>query len=49
MINPCITTFAERLLKPDAPLTLRYRVVAVDGAFDSGKMSELVQEWKAGK
>jgi hypothetical protein len=48
VINPCITTFAERLLKPDSPLTLRYRVVALDGAFDSGKMSELVSEWKAG-
>jgi len=49
VINPCITTFAERLLKPDALLTLRYRVVALDGALDSGRMSELVQEWKGGK
>jgi hypothetical protein len=40
VINPNITTFAERPLKPGEPLTLRYRVVALDGEFDAKRMGE---------
>lgn len=45
VINPCITTTREVLLKANVPLTLRYRVIALDGAFDAKRMSELVREW----
>ncbi len=40
VINPCITTSREVVLKAGEPLTLRYRVVALDGAFDSNRMAD---------
>jgi len=40
VINPNITTDSERRLKPKEPLTLRYRVVAIDGDFDAKRMSD---------
>ena len=40
VINPNITTLAEKPLKRGAPLTLRYRVVAQDGEFDRVQMKK---------
>jgi len=48
VINPCITTTREVILKAGVPLTLRYRVIAQDGAFDREGMRELVSEWARG-
>lgn len=45
VINPNITTAAERPLKRGEPLTLRYRVVALDGDFDAKRMSGLVNSF----
>ncbi|MCY2973225.1 MAG: PmoA family protein [Planctomycetota bacterium] len=42
VINPNITTDRELPLKANEPLTLRYRVIAQDGAFDANRMNELV-------
>jgi putative heme-binding domain-containing protein len=49
VINPNITTFAEHLLKKSEPLTLRYRVVALDGDFEAKRMGELVGEYAGQK
>ena len=45
VINPNITTLAERPLKKSEPLTLRYRVVALDGEFDAKRMGELARQF----
>ncbi len=45
VINPCITTDSEVVLRAGVPLTLRYRVIALDGAFDGERMRELASEW----
>jgi hypothetical protein len=38
VINPNITTHRELPLKNGQPLTLRYRLVALDGEFDSKRL-----------
>jgi hypothetical protein len=43
VINPNITSHNERHLKPSEPLTLRYRIVAIDGEFDQAKMTSWVE------
>jgi putative membrane-bound dehydrogenase-like protein len=49
VINPCITTTREVILKAGVPLTLRYRVIAQDGAFDAKRMSELAGDFAGQK
>jgi hypothetical protein len=49
VINPNITTHAERPLKPGEPLTLRYRVVALDGDFEAKRMGGWVRGYAESK
>jgi hypothetical protein len=45
MINPCITAPADVVIKAGEPLTLRYRVVAWDGAIPREQLSSLSKSW----
>jgi hypothetical protein len=45
MINPCITAPGEVVIKAGEPLTLRYRVVAWDGALPREQLTSLAQSW----
>jgi hypothetical protein len=45
VINPNITTFQERPLRKASPLTLRYRVLALDGEFDRERLSRWREEF----
>jgi hypothetical protein len=45
VINPNITTTAERRLKSGTPLVLRYRVIAQDGDFDQAAMSNWLESF----
>jgi hypothetical protein len=46
VINPCISGEHEVPLKANVPLSLRYRVVALDGEFDAKTMADLVSSWQ---
>ena len=45
MINPCITAPGDVVIKAGEPLTLRYRVVAWDGAVPREQLSTLAKDW----
>jgi hypothetical protein len=47
MLSPTITTFDAVTIHPDAPLTLRYRVVVHDGPPPTDLIEKLSQEWRA--
>jgi hypothetical protein len=47
MLSPTITTFDAVTIHPDAPLTLRYRVVVHDGSPPTDLIEKLSQEWRA--
>jgi hypothetical protein len=47
MLSPTITTFGPVTIHPDAPLTLRYRVVVHDGPPPTELIEKLSQEWRA--
>jgi hypothetical protein len=47
MLSPTITTFDAVTIHPDAPLTLRYRVVVHDGPPPTELLQKLSQEWRA--
>jgi len=47
MLSPTITTFDAVTIHPDAPLTLRYRVVVHDGPPPTELIEKLSQEWRA--
>jgi hypothetical protein len=47
MLSPTITTFDPVTIHPDAPLTLRYRVVVHDGPPPTELLQKLSQEWRA--
>jgi hypothetical protein len=49
MLNPSITAFGTITIHPDQPLTLRYRVVAHDGATPTALVDKLSDEWRAMK
>ena len=46
MLNPCITTFGDTTIHPDAPLVLRYRVVVHDGPPPTDVLQKLSVEWR---
>jgi hypothetical protein len=48
MLNPCIVAPGPRIIQPDAPLTLRYRVVTHDGPPPIDTLRKLSDEWRAG-
>ena len=45
MLNPCIVAPGEVTIKSGEPLTLRYRVVAWDGALPREKLQTLAKGW----
>lgn len=45
LINPCITAPAAVTLRPEKPLVLRYRVVALDGPPNLPLLNELANGW----
>ena len=47
MLSPTITTFGPVTIHPDAPLTLRYRVVVHDGPPPTELIEKLSREWRA--
>ena len=49
MLNPNMAAVGPYTIKPDAPLTLRYRVVVHDGATPAALVNTLSDEWKAAK
>lgn len=46
MLAPCITALGPLTITPDAPLTLRYRVVVHDGAPQTDAIQRLAEEWR---
>lgn len=46
MLAPCITAFGPLTITPDAPLTLRYRVVIHDGPPQIDAIQKLAEEWR---
>jgi hypothetical protein len=49
MLNPNIAATGPYTIKPDAPLTLRYRVVVHDGPTPTAIVQKLSDEWRAMK
>jgi hypothetical protein len=49
MLNPSITALGDVLIRPNAPLTLKYRVVAHDGPTPTAVVDQLSKEWQAAK
>lgn len=49
MLNPSITALGDITIRPNAPLTLKYRVVAHDGPTPTGVVDQLSKEWQATK
>ena len=47
MLNPSITAIAPVVIKPESPLTLRYRVVVHDGPPPVELLQKLSAEWRA--
>lgn len=47
MLNPNIAALREVVIRPDAPLTLRYRVVVHDGATPTELVQKLSEEFRA--
>lgn len=47
MLNPSIVALGPRIIQPDAPLTLRYRVVTHDGPPPTAVLQKLSAEWRA--
>ena len=47
MINPCIVAPGEVRLEKHKPLTLRYRVVAFDGAVPADLLNHLASDWQS--
>jgi Methane oxygenase PmoA len=46
MLAPSITALGPLTITPDAPLTLRYRVVVHDGAPQTDALQKLAEEWR---
>jgi hypothetical protein len=46
-LNPNITSFRDTTIYPDAPLSLRYRVVVHDGDTPTEELQKLSVEWRA--
>jgi hypothetical protein len=46
MLNPSISALQPITIKPDAPLTLRYRVVVHDGPTPTAVVQKLAAEWR---
>jgi hypothetical protein len=46
MLNPCITALGPITIHPDAPLTLRYRVVVHDGPPPTELLQRLSEQWR---
>jgi hypothetical protein len=46
MLNPSITALGDVLIRPNAPLTLKYRVVAHDGPTPTAVVDQLSKEWQ---
>jgi hypothetical protein len=49
MLNPSISALGPITIRPDAPLTLRYRVIVHDGATPTATVEKLAAEWRAGQ
>jgi Methane oxygenase PmoA len=49
MLNPAITGSGPMTIHPDAPLTLRYRVVVHDGDTPTALLQKLSAEWREGR
>jgi hypothetical protein len=49
MLNPSISALQPITIRPDAPLTLRYRVVVHDGPTPTAVVQKLATEWRATK
>jgi hypothetical protein len=47
MLNPSITAVGPVVIKPENPLTLRYRVVVHDGPPPVDVLKKLSAEWRA--
>ena len=45
-INPCITSFGQITIHPDAPLILRYRIVVHDGDTPTDSLQKLAVEFR---
>ena len=46
MLNPCIVAPSQVVLKANAPLVLRYRVVAHDGPVPTEQLDTLARDWR---
>lgn len=46
MLNPCITALQPLTIHPDAPMTLRYRVVVHDGPPPTDLIQKLSEQWR---
>ena len=49
MLNPNIAAIAPFMIRANAPLTLRYRVVVHDGVTPTAVVDKLSDEWRATK
>jgi hypothetical protein len=49
MLNPVISALRPVTIRPDAPLTLRYRVVVHDGPTPTAVVEKLSAEWRAAR
>jgi hypothetical protein len=49
MLNPNIAALGPFTIRPESPLTLRYRVVAHDGPTPTAVVQKLAEEFRAGK
>jgi hypothetical protein len=47
MLNPVISALQPITIRPEAPLTLRYRVVVHDGPTPTAVVERLSDEWRA--
>ena len=47
MLNPCILMDGDLVLKAGQPLTLRYAVLAHDGAASAEALNRLAQEFRS--
>ena len=47
MLNPVIAAIEPITIRPEAPLTLRYRVVVHDGETPTALVERLSTEWRA--
>ena len=49
MVNPVIASLGPMTIRPDAPLTLRYRIVVHDGPTPTAIVDKLAAEFRGAK